>query len=68
MRDHVVELRLVGVEKNDLEQHRAAIRSALGEGFVTTCVTKTSDDDIACALAATDMTAAAACARLDTTN
>jgi hypothetical protein len=59
LRDHLVELRLVGVE-TDREQHRRAMVATLGS-FVETCEQTYSDDAIACALQATDSQTAATC-------
>ena len=59
LRDHLVELRLAGIE-NDREQHRRALVATLGS-FVDTCEQSYSDDAIACALQATDPQTAATC-------
>jgi hypothetical protein len=64
LRDHVVDLRLnqaTGVD-GDLAQHRAALTQALGAGFVQECVSKMSSNQVACALSATDLAEATACA------
>jgi hypothetical protein len=63
LRDHLVELRLASVTNlgNDVAQHRAALTQALGPQFVETCATRTSKEQVACALAAKDAEAAADC-------
>jgi hypothetical protein len=63
LRDHLVELRLASATNlgNDLAQHRAALTQALGPQFLDACATRTSKDQIACALAAKDSQAAADC-------
>lgn len=71
VRDHVLELRLghvVGGETPeggyvDLEAHRAVLRDTLGQGLVATCMQALTDDQIRCALSATDSLVAASCAR-----
>jgi hypothetical protein len=61
LRDHLVELRLATATNVDVAAHRAVMRRALGDEFVTRCETSTSEDVVNCALAATDSSAAAAC-------
>jgi hypothetical protein len=60
LRDHVVELRL-GEEPSDREQHRAALRDALGESFLDRCESM-SRDQVECALASGTREALAGCA------
>jgi len=61
LRDHMVELRLGDPPPKDVEKHRKVLRRALGSGFITSCTSTMNDDDITCALAARDLTAAAGC-------
>lgn len=61
LRDHMVDMRLGAVDAKDLAKHREVLHRALGDTFVTSCTTTTSDDDITCALGAADVTAAAGC-------
>jgi hypothetical protein len=60
--DHVVDLRLRDANKSvaEIRQHRAAMKSALGEHFVASCEQLTSEQ-LTCALRATDSASAAAC-------
>lgn len=60
LRDHLVELRMNGVSA-DHEQHRNALRSALGDSFVIACVERTTPSHVRCALAATDSDTLLAC-------
>lgn len=59
LRDHVVDLRMETVTA-DHDQHRAALRSSLGD-FVTTCTDSTSPEQLRCSLAAADFASLAAC-------
>src|SRR5688500_11197569 len=43
LRDHVVELRLTTVTA-DRDHHAAALRAALGESFVSTCLAASPDE------------------------
>ncbi len=60
LRDHVVELRLVGLPASDIAKHREAMRSSLGEDFVDHCVQLTASQ-VKCAFAAKDSTSVADC-------
>ncbi len=61
LRDHIVELRLAQATNVDRASHRAAMRKALGDTFVTDCQTKLGASEVDCALNATDTAAAVAC-------
>lgn len=61
LRDHVVALRLDGVDV-DRAKHERAQRKALGDDFMTTCEGY-ADQRLDCALAAADSTAVSACLR-----
>jgi hypothetical protein len=61
LRDHLVELRLATATNVDVAAHRAAMRKAMGNTFITDCESKLSARAVDCALHATDSTAAAAC-------
>ena len=60
MRDHMIELRMQSVTA-DQDQHRAALRSALGETFISSCVELTSASQLRCSLAAAAPAALTAC-------
>lgn len=62
LRDHVIELRMSSVTA-DHDQHRAALRASLGDGYVSSCVEQRTGDGLRCALAARDDHALAACDR-----
>ncbi|MCL4227652.1 MAG: hypothetical protein KJZ91_24570 [Myxococcales bacterium] len=62
LRDHVIELRMSSGTA-DHDQHRAALRAGLGDGFVSSCVEQRTGDGLRCALAARDDHALAACER-----
>jgi hypothetical protein len=53
LRDHVIELRLV-TQTNAREKHRAAMRDALGEEFVSHCESEITSDRLNCMLSAKD--------------
>jgi hypothetical protein len=61
LRDHLVELRLTQTTNVDHAAHRAAMRRALGDTFVTDCQTMLTARDVDCALNATDTATAVAC-------
>ena len=69
VRDHLVDLRLVqsqGATDSagrpvDLEPHRAALKQALGEPFINTCLKEFSLPQVKCLLAAKDSAEATAC-------
>ena len=60
LRDHLAALR-VPAEATDAEAHRAAMRDALGDAFVTQCLDRYADDALACALGAADSEATTLC-------
>ncbi len=51
LRDHLIELRMDTVTA-DVEHHRAALRAALGDAFVTGCTDTTTEQELRCALGA----------------
>jgi len=53
LRDHLIDLRLAGFD-NDREQHRRALSEAMGSAFVESCKQSFGDDEVACAMQATD--------------
>jgi hypothetical protein len=62
--DHLVSLRVAEVHPAsgvDRESHRRALTQALGADFLTSCSSSLSESQIACALGASDTSAAAAC-------
>lgn len=63
LREHVVDLRLASVIDVDVDvaKHRIAMVRALGDDFVTTCVDKLTNEQLECALTATDAQAVARC-------
>lgn len=60
LREHLVDLRLAGVESIDKEAHRKIHIDAMGNEFLTACGTM-SDATITCALEAPDSAGAVAC-------
>jgi len=60
LRDRTVDFRLESVEV-DREQHRAALRNALGERYVKQCEETHSDAQLECALRAPDKQAVEQC-------
>ncbi len=60
LREHLVDLRLAGVESIDKEAHRKIHIDAMGNDFLTACGTM-SDATITCALGAPDSARAVAC-------
>jgi len=67
LRDHLVDVRLAGTQV-DVEAHRAAIKGALGDGFVDRCTAQLTRTQIKCALAASDSAHALDCTRESTTS
>ena len=61
LREHLIDLRLADAMHVDKDAHREAMRDALGTDFLASCE-KFGDETVACALAATDSSGAAACA------
>lgn len=61
LRDHMIDVRLQGVSV-DRAQHQAALESALGTSFLTTCGATLSRAQVLCGIAAIDAAALAACA------
>ncbi len=62
LRDHLVDVRMASVTA-DHEQHRRAIRTALGDGFLSSCLDLTTESQLRCSLKANDAQALTACAR-----
>jgi len=60
LREHLVDLRLEGVESIDREAHRKAHIAAMGSEFLAACGTL-QESTITCALEASDGASAAAC-------
>jgi hypothetical protein len=63
VRDHLVDLRLA-ISHNlgkDLEQHRAAMKQAIGDQFIASCTKTLSAGQASCVLDAKDSQAAAEC-------
>lgn len=60
VRDHLVELRVVGTQA-DASAHRDAIKDALGTRFTDECVATVDRGQIDCSLAAKDATSALSC-------
>ena len=64
LRDHVVDLRLSTISDlptEDMAGHRSALRNALGEPFVSSCMKTFTPDQIQCAKSALDSDAASSC-------
>jgi hypothetical protein len=62
LRDHLIDVRVAGTDP-DAAQHRAAMKTALGDDFVENCERTMSVDQLHCAMRATDLGATADCAR-----
>ena len=60
LRDHLVELRLAGVEA-DVESHRATFKQALGDTFIDRCTAQLTTEQVQCALATRDSARAVKC-------
>lgn len=64
LRDHLIDVRLAnaaGAEGVDLAQHRAAMKQALGEKFLSECEQHTTIAQLRCELKATDLDATRSC-------
>lgn len=63
LRDHLVDLRVGSATgtADELAQHRAAMRRALGDDFVQSCEDNLGPTQIACSTAAADLAAVSAC-------
>lgn len=65
LRDHIVDLRLSDLPKDQAQSviasHREAMASALGEQFVTSCQQSAGKRELDCGLAARDVSAATRC-------
>lgn len=69
LRDHVIDLRFASIGNArdpagrpiDLSGHRAALKTALGERFIDSCVASMSADQLACALDAHDLATEESC-------
>lgn len=68
LRDHLIELNLANATNVDRTAHRKAMRQALGETFVATCVEKLSARQVTCALKARDSRAAGVCGQAIASN
>lgn len=65
LRDHVVDLRLADSSNElgaDAAQHRAAMKQALGDGFIDNCVQTMSYEQLDCSLKLTSLGDSARCA------
>lgn len=64
LRDHLIDLRLEGppVEGVDLAQHRAAMKQALGDDFISRCQQTMSIEQLRCAMKLSGTTSCAAVA------
>lgn len=60
LREHLIDVRMQSVTA-DQDQHRVALRSALDESFITSCVESNGSTYLQCALAAADSDALLAC-------
>ena len=60
LREHMLDVRLGDVSEHR-DAHRVALRQALGDEFVTTCVASTSQRDVECQMAARDLDALRKC-------
>lgn len=60
LREHLVDLRLAGVESIDKDAHRKIHIAAMGNDFLTACGAM-PDATISCALGAADTASAVAC-------
>jgi hypothetical protein len=60
LRDHLIELQLAGTDAN-VEEHRTAMRGALGDAFIDQCSTQLTTRQIDCALGAKDRAQALEC-------
>jgi hypothetical protein len=64
LRDHLVELRLAdatAISASELAQHRAAMKSALGDRFVGECQASLSKAELRCSLSAKTLSSANDC-------
>ena len=63
LRDHLVDLRVEGVrgKPDEVAQHRAAMRQALGDDFVASCERQMASTEVDCASKAADLAAVTAC-------
>jgi hypothetical protein len=64
LRDHLIDVRLSGAELTedaDRAQHRAAMKQALGDTFIADCKRNMSNEQLNCALKATDLNGASDC-------
>ena len=65
LRDHLVDLRVDSAsgKPDEVAQHRAAMRHALGDDFVASCERQMAASEIACASKAADFAAVTACSQ-----
>ena len=63
MRDHLVDLRLASAQhlEKDLDQHRVALKQAMGSAFIESCTKDMTETQVTCVVGAKDAEAAAAC-------
>jgi hypothetical protein len=64
LRDHLIELRMAGISGTPAQraETRAMMERSLGTEFATSCESKLSTTQVACAIGATTLNAASACA------
>jgi hypothetical protein len=63
LRDHMVDLRLKDAVDGDVDvaAHRAAMKQALGDHFVDSCLKSLSEKQLHCVMTATDSQSASDC-------
>jgi hypothetical protein len=65
-RDHLIDVRVGTAQDRDAVQHRAAMKAALGDDFVESCLHTMTVDQLKCAMRASDLGATHDCARTTT--
>jgi hypothetical protein len=61
LRDHLIDLRLKGLEDVDIASHRRALTQALGDEFVASCQQSIAWGELKCMLDAADQETAESC-------
>ena len=63
MRDHLVDLRLASAQHldKDLDQHRVALKQAMGAAFIESCTKDMTEAQVVCVVGAKDAETATAC-------
>ena len=61
VRDRLIDLRLANAKGVEVDGHRAAMKSALGDDFIQTCKTRLTVAQQQCVLRARDVAAATDC-------